>query len=173
MPYLLATLLTVAAALVLAVALSLRAIPRGSVCPACTAESLPLRSRLLRLVSAMTGAALSLRWCPRCGWQGLVRVAPASVAPAPIAPASSASPTRDALPVRSIRLSGAPWEVRLRCWHQDGLWLGRLLFVSPNGRVWADKRPGFCGSTISGVIGQAASLTDPALAGRLQQLISD
>ena len=173
MPYLAGTLLVVTGALTLALILSLRALPRGSRCPACSGEALPLRSRLLTMLPAPGGVApLRLRWCPRCGWQGLTR-AGASPTPAP-AVARAVLPSRsDALPVRSIEVSGAPWDVRLRCWNQDGVWLGRLLFISPAGRVWIDPRPGFSGATISGVIGQAASLSDPALAGRLQQLISE
>ncbi|HUH12565.1 MAG TPA: hypothetical protein VMK65_05625 [Longimicrobiales bacterium] len=174
MPYLVGSLLVVSGALVLALILSLRALPRGARCPACAGEALPLRSRVLTLLCALPlpgRARLRVRWCPRCGWQGLMRAEGAPAVRA--AAAAPARPGRDALPVRSIRLSGAPWDVRLRCWHQDGVWLGRLLFVSPAGRVWTDARPGFCGTSISGVIGQAASLSEPDLAGRLEQLISE
>lgn len=44
-------------------------LPTGRECPRCAAETLPIRSRLLRPFHSLA----SSRWCMECGWQGVVR----------------------------------------------------------------------------------------------------
>jgi hypothetical protein len=44
-------------------------LPAGRECPRCAAETLPVRSRLLRPVRGVAG----LRWCMSCGWEGITR----------------------------------------------------------------------------------------------------
>jgi hypothetical protein len=44
-------------------------LPTGRECPRCAGETLPIRSRLLRVF----GSLASLRWCMTCGWEGVSR----------------------------------------------------------------------------------------------------
>lgn len=44
-------------------------LPAGRSCPRCNAETLLLRSRLLRPVRRLA----NLRWCTACGWEGVMR----------------------------------------------------------------------------------------------------
>ena len=43
--------------------------PAGRDCPRCAAETIPVRSGLLRPMQRMA----SLRWCLTCGWEGISR----------------------------------------------------------------------------------------------------
>jgi hypothetical protein len=58
------------------VALLIALLPTGRDCPRCTAETLPIRSALLRPLRKL----VSQRWCPACGWEGMARVS----APQPV-----------------------------------------------------------------------------------------
>jgi len=44
-------------------------LPSGRDCPRCAAETVSIRSRLLRPVRRLA----SLRWCMACGWEGVTR----------------------------------------------------------------------------------------------------
>lgn len=44
-------------------------LPPGRSCPECDGETLLIRSRALRPLRRLLG----MRWCPRCGWQGVMR----------------------------------------------------------------------------------------------------
>lgn len=74
--------------------------------------------------------------------------------------------------VRSLRVDGIAWRVRLECWGRTGTCWGRLVFVEPSGRLWLDVRP-LRGRTDRDVLGQALSLPDDLLTSRLRALVSD
>ncbi len=61
-------------------------LPRGTLCPTCGTEMLPIRHLVLDRVFPW----LQRRWCLGCGWNGVVRREPAPPAreelPAPRAP---------------------------------------------------------------------------------------
>jgi hypothetical protein len=44
-------------------------LPSGRDCPRCAAETVPVRSRMLRPVRRVAG----VRWCMSCGWEGITR----------------------------------------------------------------------------------------------------
>jgi hypothetical protein len=44
-------------------------LPPGRDCPRCAAETLPIRSRLLKPIRRM----VTVRWCIACGWEGVAR----------------------------------------------------------------------------------------------------
>jgi hypothetical protein len=44
-------------------------LPAGRDCPRCAAETVPVRSMLLRPIRGLA----SLRWCLTCGWEGVAR----------------------------------------------------------------------------------------------------
>lgn len=44
-------------------------LPSGRDCPRCAAETVAVRSRVLRPLRRLT----SLRWCMACGWEGVTR----------------------------------------------------------------------------------------------------
>jgi hypothetical protein len=47
-------------------------LPSGRDCPRCGADTLPIRSRMLRPLRRLA----SLRWCLSCGWEGITRRTP-------------------------------------------------------------------------------------------------
>ena len=53
-------------------------LPSGRACPRCAAETVSIRSRLLRPARRIA----CLRWCMACGWEGLARTAVLRPAPA-------------------------------------------------------------------------------------------
>lgn len=163
--------LVIALPLALALLVALNGIPRSRLCPACTGETLRIQSRRHRLLSrALRAEELQVRWCPACEWTGTVRLArPAPVA-ATSAPALTAPATRaTGLELRRVRLSDGHWRVQLECWAEDGAWRGRLLFVGPGGRAWADGRPLLTGRSALDVVSQVLSLSDRALVGRIRK----
>ena len=44
-------------------------LPAGRDCPRCSAETIPIRSTVLRPIRSLA----SLRWCMGCGWEGVMR----------------------------------------------------------------------------------------------------
>jgi hypothetical protein len=168
--------------LALSAVIGYRSLPVGRVCPECGGETLPLLRRSLRVLSAMNRRTLlQRRWCFGCGWEGLLRVPRAPGAPAPAAPSRTrARPTSLAeiapgtptqtLNVRLLDVDGTAWRVMLQCWTSTGLVYGRLVFVSPTGRLWLDAVESFTGGTESEALVQVRSLPDPLLARRLRRL---
>jgi hypothetical protein len=58
----------------LALAVCWLLLPAGRSCDACDAETLPIRMGPAgRLAAALIGGRLELRWCPRCGAEGVAR----------------------------------------------------------------------------------------------------
>jgi hypothetical protein len=69
-------------------------LPSGRDCPRCAAETVPVKSRLLRPVRRMAG----VRWCMSCGWEGITRTTTAHK-PAPkfeVVPDDAGEPDDDA-----------------------------------------------------------------------------
>ena len=52
-------------------------LPTGRECPRCSAETLPIRSRLLHPLRGFVRS----RWCMACGWEGYTRNAPSAPVP--------------------------------------------------------------------------------------------
>lgn len=168
--------LVIALPLALGGLVAFKGLPRGRICPGCTAETFRLRSRPHRLASrVLRQEVLQLRWCPACEWTGAARLPRPMTTPAP---APAAAPSRAArtsggspgLEIRRTRIDGDPWRVRLQCWAEDGTWRGRLFFVSPTGRFWVDDRPCLTGESALQVLSQALSMPDQALAGRIRKV---
>lgn len=165
--------------LLLSVAVSYRALPRGRACPQCQGESILLDAPALRRVSAVSPLQFQRRWCLSCGWEGVTRVA-RERAPAP-PPAPRAVPptvTRTTaatrtLDLRSLLVDGKAWRVMLQCWSDTGRCYGRLVFVAPSGRLLADATHPLSGRSADDVLGQALSLPDRTLTSRLREVASD
>lgn len=154
---------------------SLRALPRSTVCPLCSRDTVLLQARggrpgggVLRLLR------LERRWCPPCGWGGLTRRTTSRAAwpgmtPVAIAEERAAGQVLD---VRSLRLDGRTWRVQLQCWQDARQCYGRLVFIDVTGRPWPDALQALSARTQLEVLGQALSITDRTLASRLRQLIT-
>lgn len=173
-------LLVIVLPLGLSAAVSLRTLPEGRGCPICRGDTLRLTSRWLRLASMpMTRNDLHRRWCPGCGWEGVARVQSSpSIAVLTEGTAGelavrSHDTTGEAISVRDLEVNGRAWRVLLHYWCDFGHWYGRLLFIAPSGRLWADTREAFTGRTPDEVLGQALGLSDGSLTGRLRELISE
>jgi hypothetical protein len=95
--------------------------------------------------------------------------APRDGTPHDAVPAQSCTQT---LNVRSLQVDGTAWQVMLQCWSSTGLIYGRLVFVSPTGRLWLDAVQSFNGANESEVLGQVRLLPEPLLALRLRRLAS-
>lgn len=155
---------------VLSAVVSYRALPRTADCPLCAGDTLVVRRPWFRLLSrVLPRARLQRRWCMKCGWEGLARAAPRP-APAPVEAATRAEPPT-ALDLRALRVDGRTWRVQLQCWRDVQRCYGRLVFIEPSGRPWADGVQAFSGATQFEVLGQALSVPDRTLASRLRQLL--
>lgn len=53
------------------IALLIAFLPSGRDCPRCSAETIPIRNRLLQPFRRF----VHLRWCMSCGWDGVMRQA--------------------------------------------------------------------------------------------------
>jgi hypothetical protein len=165
-----------------------RSLPRGRTCPECGGETLQLLRRTLHALSMPNRrTTLQRRWCFCCGWEGLQRVprSPASSS-RPVSP-SAAGPGRagvatdqttaagaptQTLNVRSLEVDGSAWRVMLQCWTRTGLLYGRLVFVSPTGRLWLDAVESFSGANERDALFQVRSLPESLLTTRLRRLAS-
>lgn len=148
-----------------------RGLPRGRACPQCAGATEPLLGRWRGRPRALARrAGVQRRWCLTCGWQGLVRAGPPA-APEPVRP----SPGREAvlaLDVRSLRVDGRLWRVQLQSWRDPQSCHGRLVFIEPSGRLLHDRVEAFSGATQFEVLGQALSIPDRLLAGRVRRLLT-
>lgn len=155
---------------VLSAVVSYRALPRTANCPLCAGDTLVVRRSWLRFLARLAPRArLQRRWCLKCGWEGLTRAEPRR-APAPVEAGTRAEPAT-ALDLRSLRVDGRTWRVQLQCWRDVQRCYGRLVFIEPTGRPWADGVQSFSGATQFEVLGQALSVPDRTLASRLRQLL--
>jgi hypothetical protein len=162
--------------LLLSAAVSYRALPRGRACPNCQGESVPLVAPLLRRISMATPQRFERRWCMACGWEGVTRVPREATAPArsavPLTVTRTAAATRT-LDLRWLQVDGEAWRVLLQCWSDTSRCYGRLVFVAPSGRLWADALHPLSGRSADEVLGQALSLPERTLASRLREVASD
>lgn len=167
-------LLVLVLPLALSAAIGWRSLPGGRRCPHCEAETLLLRSRLSRWSAALINLDIRRRWCPACGWTGLVRPGrtPLRLPRRSARTARTTTPVTRVIDVRSIRVDGAQWNVRLECWGNRGRCYGRLVFVEASGRLWLDSKP-LQGRTDGDVLDQALALPDALLTSRLRSLVSD
>ncbi|HEY0671384.1 MAG TPA: hypothetical protein VGD27_03905 [Longimicrobiales bacterium] len=162
--------LVIALPVMLSAAIGYRALPRGSACPNCAQDTLPLLSRTIRLLRIIQPQlSLQRRWCPTCSWDGFARAQATIPAPALIGERVTARQTR---PLRTLELGGRCWTVMLEYWREQGRCYGRLLFVGPSGKLWCDPLAAFHGHTQDDVTGQALALSDRLLAYRLREVIS-
>lgn len=188
MPLLIALylLLVIALPLALSSIVSYRTLPRTTLCPFCSTETLRLRSRWLNGISRLLRhQELQARWCTACLWEGTVRLPrfqrqlPPPHQPAPqrlerrqsiaVGPGQSG----EAVSLRDLEIDGLSWRVLLQCWHGTDRWFGRLLFIAPTGRLWVDTVEPMSGTSSREVMGKALALPDRTLACRLRELISD
>lgn len=75
------------------------------------------------------------------------------------------------LDLREIEIDGHRWAIVLECWTASRRWCGRLIFVAPTGRAWPDAGHFFRGDSPLEVVGQALSLSDLHMAGRLRNSV--
>jgi len=168
--------------LLLSLAVSYRSLPNGRACPQCQGESLPLVAPVLRRLSVVSPQQFQRRWCLGCGWEGIVRLSRAQLASPEATPAPKKGPpatvTRTAATTRTLDLrwlvvQGESWRVLLQCWTETGRCYGRLVFVAPSGRLWADSTHPLTGRSADEVLGQALSLPERTLASRLREVATD
>jgi hypothetical protein len=170
-------LLVIALPLALSAAVSYRTLPEGVDCPLCRGETLRLSSRWLAIASMLAPKrALQRRWCLGCGWDGAARVPP----PVSLRPldrirmwlAARRRTQQKTVELRALEVDGRSWRVLLQCWRDAKGWRGRLLFLEPTGRMWADATGAIRGRTRFEVLGQARSLPEPILSVRLRSTTS-
>jgi hypothetical protein len=148
---------------------------RSRRCPTCADETLRLRSRPHRLLSLVfRSSELHLRWCLTCGWRGTARI---QRAPIPIRQAGRRAPTlrdqaaADHVDIRRLDIDGRPWKVMVQCWAEEGRWIGRLLFIGPDGHARMEEQSSIEGGSALEVLSSALSIPDQTLAGRIRRAI--
>jgi hypothetical protein len=148
---------------------------RSRRCPACADETLRLRSRPHRILSRIfRSSELHLRWCLTCGWRGTARV---QRAPLPVrqpghrAPATRDQAAADHVDIRRLDIDGRPWKVMVQCWAEEGRWIGRLLFIGPDGSARMEEQCSIEGGSALEVLSSALSIPDQTLAGRIRRAI--
>jgi hypothetical protein len=148
-----------------------RNVTRSRHCPQCADETLPLRSRRHDMANrVLMGTRFQLRWCTTCGWRGTARVQAAE--PARTATVTTSVPAApDSLDIRRLQIDGRPWKVLVQCWHEEGRWIGRLLFMGPDGQAHAEDTCSLEGSTAIEVLSHALSMPERTLAGRIRRAI--
>jgi len=181
-------LLVIVLPLALSAIVSYRSLPHGPACPMCKGETLRLVSRWLRWASRLgSRTELQRRWCVACQWEGVMRVSAARArrlevvrVDRPSQGTGEASPearapegAEGAIDLRRLEVDGRLWRVLVQCWCRGGRWYGRLLFISPSGRMLADSMEPLSGVSRHDVLGQALALPDALIAGRLRAVISD
>lgn len=159
--------------IVLSLMVGYQGLPSGRDCPHCGAETIRLRARMLRVVSAVQRRSqIQRRWCMECGWGGIAKMPKERR----VLAAKREGPlhaTTQTLDVRPILIDGTAWRVMLQCWDHAGMFYGRLLFVAPNGRLWLDAVQSFSGATQQEVLHQAMTLPQELLADRLRRLVTE
>lgn len=148
---------------------------RSRMCPTCAEETLRLRSRPHRLVSALMPASeVQRRWCLTCGWHGTARL---RRGPVPGRRSDSAHLPRwpghqtERVDIRRLDIDGLPWKVTVQCWAEEGRWVGRFLFVGPDGRACMEEDSSLEGGSAIEVLSSALSIPEQTLAGRIRRAI--
>jgi hypothetical protein len=154
---------------------ALNGLERSRRCPSCADETLRLHSHAHRILTrALRSTELQRRWCLTCGWQGTIRVRRAPL------PAHRAArlprprrdvPAADRVDVRYLDIDGHEWRVMVQCWAENGRWIGRLLFVGPDGQARLEEQSLLEGGSALEVLSTALSIPDQALAGRIRRVI--
>jgi hypothetical protein len=157
-----------------------RTLPDGKRCTQCGTETFRLKARWLRWSRLLLREHdMHRRWCPACGWEGLMRVA-RDTRRSPI-PLATAQPVRAVAPavqpaqtmeLCSLEVDGRPWRVLLQSWSDPGCWYGRILFVGSTGKLCADAGQPFSGRSYHDVLSQALGLSEQMLARRLRGVLS-
>jgi hypothetical protein len=162
--------IVIALPLALGIYVALQGMHRSRRCPACAGETLRIRSRAYRLLSVLLPASqFQLRWCAGCGWQGAARLRRA--APIPSRAVRGADRPADHVDIRRLEIDGRTWKVMIQCWAEGGRWLGRLLFVGPDGQSHGEAGSSIEGDSAIEVLSGALSIPDQALAGRIRRAI--
>jgi hypothetical protein len=153
---------------------ALQGMPCSRRCPTCAEETLLIRSGVHRLASAALRATeLQRRWCVRCGWQGTVRLdrAPAPAGHPAVRRVGGRRAPSDQVDIRRLEIDGHRWKVMVQCWSEGDRWVGRLLFVGPNGQSCLDESSSLEGDSALEVLSSALSIPEQALAGRIRRAI--
>ncbi len=154
----------------------LRSLPRTRQCPGCGRETLRLRSRLHAAVSFLSRRHdLHHRWCPACTWKGTVRLANSASVPFGDSPDASvmAPPAGvgESVEVRHVDVAGHRWRVMVQCWQTRNGWVGRLLFVGPDGHAWMEADWSIKGRSVPEVLAHALTIPEHSLSGRLRRAL--
>jgi hypothetical protein len=157
-----------------------RTLPEGKRCTQCGTETFRLKAGWLRLIGALLRQhEMQRRWCPACGWEGLMRVArDTRRSPIPLPdqkPARAAAPAprpAQTMELCSLEVDGRPWRVLLQSWYDPRSWYGRILFVGSTGKLCADAGQPFSGRSYHDVLSQALGLSEQILARRLRGVLS-
>jgi hypothetical protein len=153
---------------------ALHGMPCSRRCPTCSEETLLIRSRLHRLAdAALRATRLQKRWCLNCGWHGTVRLAraPAPAGHPAVRRVPGGRPPSDQVDIRRLEIDGHRWKVMVQCWSEGERWVGRLLFVGPNGQSCIDESTSLEGDSALEVLSSALSIPEQALAGRIRRAI--
>lgn len=168
----------IALPLALGIYVALNGMQRSRVCPVCADDTLRIHSRAHAVASGVFQSMdIQRRWCLGCGWQGTARLPrpPAPPRRRNRRPGAPARPTRnrsrDRVDIRRLDVDGAPWKVMVQCWAEDGRWVGRFLFVGPDGRSCMEEGSSLEGGSAIEVLSSALSVPEQALAGRLRRAI--
>jgi hypothetical protein len=151
----------------LGIYVALRGMHRTRRCPYCADDTIPIRSRVRRILSRLVpGAEFQRRWCPGCLWEGTVRAPPPerSTRAAPMAARAA-----DQVDIRQLYIDGRAWKVMVECWADGGRWLGRFVFVGPDGHPHVDDQSSLEGDSALEILSSALSMPDQALAGRIRR----
>lgn len=158
----------VALPLALGIYVVLNGMQRTRTCPSCANETVRLQAPAHEALNrALRTTELQVRWCMTCGWRGTARL---PRVPAPVG-RPDRSPGADHVDIRHLEIDGQPWKVTVRCWSEEGRWLGQLMFIAPDGRACMEEESSLEGTSALEVLSTALALPDQTLAGRLRRAI--
>jgi hypothetical protein len=162
--------IVIALPMALGIYVTIQGLHRSRRCPTCAGETLRLRSSTHRILGTLLPSTeLHLRWCMACGWQGAARLRRAAPLDRRAAPAPDR--TAERVDIRQLEIDGQPWKVMIQCWAERDRWLGRLMFIGPNGQSHIEERSSLEGGSALEVLSGALSIPEQALAGRIRRAI--
>ncbi len=151
--------------------LAFQGLSRSRRCPACADETIPIRSGAHRFTSLVfRSTELQLRWCTSCEWQGTVRLGKGDlrlIGP----PATSPTTGADQVDIRRLEIDGRQWKVLVQCWSRGDRWVGRLLFVGPDGQALAEEDSSLEGGSAIEILSSALAIPEQTLAGLIRRTI--